>query len=627
MIAENDRRVLESGQAIAVEEFLSSAVDYAWSLVVRFPVLGADQQQARIGGFDIDITEQKRAAERLQKSERRFRDVTHHHPVPVVFIDRRTRQLIIANPAFREIMGVGPHDEERFRRHRWFATREDYQRIDALSRRQTRVDGVETHLRHLDGSVFPVSLSWRHIEMDDRPVIVGSILDLTATKAAEAELARSREALAQSERLNALGSLLAGVSHELNNPLGGRRRADPGAGGAAGRHRACATGGQDQKRRRPLRPYRPDLPRDGAQRQPERRSTDVNDLIRAVLDIAAYGLRTAGVEVECRLANGLPALDVDPDQMHQVLFNLIVNAQHALQEMPAPRRIEIETSREGDDVQIVIADNGPGVPAEIRSRIFDPFFTTKAQGSGTGIGLSFSLGVVQAHNGRLDLLEHSDGAHFRVLLPVEATLRRRQSKLLWRTRALALVVQPLWSMTSGRSAKQWRSSWRPKVLSSRPSRMARAPRQRSWGVFSMRSFAICGCPISTAPPCSTGPVRQSRASRSDSSSLPATHSATLQRASLNGLVGRYLRSRFRAIRFVRHYASWQTCRASRLLVVFGAGQEGRCFLLSHAVARQQDAMGVVDDPVENGVGDAGLRPVGRLYRAMRTASLAFPAQR
>jgi CheY-like chemotaxis protein len=80
----------------------------------------------------------------------------------------------------------------------------------------------------------------------------------------------------------------------------------------------------------------------------------------------------------------------------------------------------IETSREGDALQIVIADNGPGIPADIRNRIFDPFFTTKTQGAGTGIGLAFSLGVVQAHNGRLDLLERPEGAHFRLLLPVEA---------------------------------------------------------------------------------------------------------------------------------------------------------------------------------------------------------------
>ncbi|WP_352579032.1 PAS domain S-box protein [Mesorhizobium sp. M0019] len=420
MIAENDRRVLESGQAIAIEEFLSNAAHYAWSLVVRFPVLGADQQQARIGGFDIDISEQKRAAERLLRSERRFRDLTHHHPVPVVFIDSRTRQLISANPAFREIMGIGPHDEDRFRRHRWFATREDYRRLRTLSRQQPRADGVEAQLRRLDGSAFTVSLSWRHIEMDDRPVIVGSILDLTATKAAEAELARSREALAQSERLNALGSLLAGVSHELNNPLAvvvaQAQLLEEFLGGTAHAQRAGKIRLAAERCARIVKTFLAMA----RQRQPERRSTNINDLIRAVLGIAGYGLRTAGIEVLCRLAEGLPPLEVDPDQMHQVFYNLIVNAQHALQEIPAPRRIEIETSLEGNDLQIVIADNGPGVPAEIRNRIFDPFFTTKAQGAGTGIGLAFSLSVVQSHNGRLALLDRADGAHFRLLLPVEA---------------------------------------------------------------------------------------------------------------------------------------------------------------------------------------------------------------
>ena len=420
MIAENDRRVLESGQAIAVEEFLSNAVDYAWSLVVRFPVLWADQQQARIGGFDIDITEQKHAAERLQKSERRFRDLTHHNPVPVVFTDSRTRQLILANPAFREMMGVGPHDEERFQQHRWFATREDYQRIKALSLQQPRVDGVEAQVRRLDGSVVPVSVSWRHIEMDDRPAIVASILDLTATKTAEAELARSHEALAQSERLNALGSLLAGVSHELNNPLAVVvAQTQVLEELLAGTDHAQRAGKIRRAAERCARIVKTFLAM-ARQRQPKRRSTDLNELIGAVLDIAGYGLRTASIEVQCRLADGLPTLAVDPDQMHQVFLNLIVNAQHALQEMPTPRRIEIVTSREGNDLQVVISDNGPGVPAEIRSRIFDPFFTTKPQGVGTGIGLSFSLGVVQAHNGRLELLEHSDGAHFRVLLPLEA---------------------------------------------------------------------------------------------------------------------------------------------------------------------------------------------------------------
>ncbi|MEQ1954181.1 PAS domain S-box protein [Mesorhizobium sp. CN2-181] len=417
MIAENDRRVLETGQAIAVEEFLSEAVDYAWSLVVRFPVW-EDQQKARIGGFDIDITELKRSAERLADSERRFRAVTHYHPVPVVFIDERN-QLIVANPAFREMMGVGADDEQRFLEHRWFATREDYRRINAMSRELARVDGVEADFRRLDGSVFPAALSWRHVEMDGRQVIVGSILDLTATKAAEAALTRSREALAQSERLNALGSLLAGVSHELNNPLavmvGQALVLEELLAGTEHADRAARIKRAAERCARIVRTFLAMA----RERAPERRSVDANDLIRAALDIANYGLRTAGIEVSAKLADGLPPLQVDPDQMHQVLFNLVVNAQQALQEIPEPRRITVETALIGKEIEILLSDNGPGVPQDIRSRIFDPFFTTKPQGVGTGIGLAFSLGVVQAHNGRLELLDNSEGAHFRLRLPVE----------------------------------------------------------------------------------------------------------------------------------------------------------------------------------------------------------------
>lgn len=417
MIAQNDRRVLEAGQAIAVEEFLSAATDYAWSLVVRFPVQWEDQQQARIGGFDIDITELKRSAERLAQSERRFRAVTHHHPVPVVFIDDRN-QLIVANPAFREMMSVNPGDEQQFLRHRWFASREDYRRINAMSRAVPRVDGVEAHFRRLDGTVFPVSLSWRHVEMDGRQVIVGSILDLTARKAAEAELARSREALAQSERLNALGSLLAGVSHELNNPLAVVfAQASMLEEQLAGTSHADRAGKIRRAAERCARIVKTFLAM-ARERHPERSSVDVNELIRAALDLASYGLHTAGVEVGTRLADDLPALEVDPDQLHQVLLNLIVNAQHALQEIPEPRRIGISTALVGDGIEILVSDNGPGVSAEVRSRIFDPFFTTKPQGVGTGIGLAYSLGVVQAHNGTLELLDDPGGAHFRLLLPV-----------------------------------------------------------------------------------------------------------------------------------------------------------------------------------------------------------------
>ncbi len=113
----------------------------------------------------------------------------------------------------------------------------------------------------------------------------------------------------------------------------------------------------------------------------------------------------------------------DADQLHQVLLNLIINAQQSLQEQPAPRRLRI-TSRfdvAADMVDIVVADNGPGIPAHLRARIFEPYFTTKPIGVGLGVGLAVSLGIVEAHGGTLTVdCPSSGGAAFTVSLPVSA---------------------------------------------------------------------------------------------------------------------------------------------------------------------------------------------------------------
>ena len=120
-------------------------------------------------------------------------------------------------------------------------------------------------------------------------------------------------------------------------------------------------------------------------------------------------------------AQALPAISADADQLHQVVINLVINAQHALADQPGARTLTVRTaaSEDGAGVVLEIADNGPGVPEELRRRIFDPFFTTKAQDVGTGVGLSFSQGLVEAHGGRLELAETpGGGATFRVVLPI-----------------------------------------------------------------------------------------------------------------------------------------------------------------------------------------------------------------
>src|SRR5262245_51893003 len=134
-----------------------------------------------------------------------------------------------------------------------------------------------------------------------------------------------------------------------------------------------------------------------------------------------YGLRTAGITVEKKLAANLPSISGNADQLHQVFLNLIVNAQQAMESQAAPRRLRIESSRHGDRVRILVADNGPGIAPAIRTRIFDPYVTTKAPRGGTGAGLAVSLGIVERHNGSLTVdCPPEGGAMFQVMLPIHA---------------------------------------------------------------------------------------------------------------------------------------------------------------------------------------------------------------
>jgi two-component system NtrC family sensor kinase len=232
-------------------------------------------------------------------------------------------------------------------------------------------------------------------------------------------LARQRESLYQREKLAALGSLLAGVAHELNNPLsvvGARavlleEQGDPATRAAALKIRTAAE--------RCARIVRTFLAM-ARQQQPERGPVAINEVVAAALEIAAYALRTSSVDVTLDLAPDVPLILADADQLHQVMLNLVINAQQSLQEQPTPRRIRIRSRFDtaSGDVQVSVADNGPGVPVDLRARVFDPYFTTKPIGIGTGVGLAVSLGIVEAHGGTLTLdCPAEGGATFTMALP------------------------------------------------------------------------------------------------------------------------------------------------------------------------------------------------------------------
>ncbi|MFG1478970.1 PAS domain S-box protein [Xanthobacter sp. V4C-4] len=290
-----------------------------------------------------------------------------------------------------------------------------------LSTGLARVVGrrIEVTALHADGSELPVELTVTEVMQGEHRLFTSHIRDLREQKRLAREIEAGRERLHHVEKLSAMGSLLASVAHELNNPLAiviaqstllASKADNEGTRQRAERIRAAAD--------RCGRIVKSFLAM-ARQKPPVREPLDMDEVVRNALEMLGYGLRSSGVEVETELARPLPTILADRDLMSQVVSNLLLNAQQALVEQPPPRRIRIRARREGDMLAIQIADNGPGVSPEIAARIFDPYFTTKAAGVGTGIGLSISRNIVASHGGELRLAARPEGgAAFEIRLPV-----------------------------------------------------------------------------------------------------------------------------------------------------------------------------------------------------------------
>jgi two-component system NtrC family sensor kinase len=269
---------------------------------------------------------------------------------------------------------------------------------------------------------FPAELTVTSTQITGRTLFTAHVRDLTQQKEAAQEIARQRDRLYQSEKMSALGSLLAGVAHELNNPLSivvgqALLLEEDGSGELARRAARIRTAAE-----RCGRIVKSFLAM-ARQRGPERKSVDLNQIVSAALELVGYGIRSAGIQVTADLATDLPMFSADADQLSQVVTNLILNAQHALKDMPQPRRLNVRTYYKPAHAQLrlLIRDNGPGIEPDLRSRVFEPFFTTKAVGSGTGIGLSICHAFVTAHGGSIEIDETpGGGATFKIRLPVVA---------------------------------------------------------------------------------------------------------------------------------------------------------------------------------------------------------------
>jgi signal transduction histidine kinase/sensor domain CHASE-containing protein len=247
--------------------------------------------------------------------------------------------------------------------------------------------------------------------------------EIAERKQAVEQLQRQHETLFQSEKLAAMGSLLASVAHELNNPLSVvTMQADllsDEMSDQAGAERVRLI---SQSAERCVRIVQNFLAF-ARQTPPQRTEVELNSVVKGAMELLAYTLRVDDVDIELHLDNHLPLLWADPHQLHQVVVNLVTNAHQALRETAPPRRLSLTTRSDSTctHVFLEVMDTGPGVAMELQERIFEPFFTTKAPGVGTGLGLPFCQGIIEGHGGRIRLeSQPGPGATFVIELAVEA---------------------------------------------------------------------------------------------------------------------------------------------------------------------------------------------------------------
>jgi PAS domain S-box-containing protein len=345
----------------------------------------------------------------------------------IIVIDE-TGSIIEFNPAAERIFGFKRHAilgkdlldtvVPHFYR-KGYATGADY-----MAGRGAPMIGqrMETVTQNADGEIFPIELTATEMKVADRRLFFGSIRDLREKRRAEEEINRQREKLHQNEKMAAMGSLLAGVSHELNNPLAvvvaqstllHEFAPDPQTKLRAEKVRAAAERcGRIVKSFLGMVRLHPTVPAE----------TDLNAAIRAALEVTAYGARSSGIGIDTDFEPGPIPVMADADHITQVAANFLINSQHALAAAYGERRIRVKTFRLSDrTVGFSVEDTGPGIPVAIRHRIFDSYFTTKPVGVGTGIGLSISKAIVERHKGTIRFEEVvPNGARFVVELPAFA---------------------------------------------------------------------------------------------------------------------------------------------------------------------------------------------------------------
>ena len=378
-----------------------------------------------------DLTDEQRQKEELERRSHQVEGLLREIDDAVVMFDAELR-LVMCNQGYLDLMGFPPSlnkpgtGMEAFIRNRlergvFYGDEKLGPSIEDMVR--TRLE-AHRRIRKETHDVHHICGRWLNIRRRRLPD--GSLLvthtDITAKYEADRAKRAQREALQRVAQMETNATLLAGLGHEINNPLAAiiaqatllaRESTEPKA-----KQRVEAIRDAAERGARIVQ----SLMRSARRREQRYEPLDIPATIRLGLDLAWHDRQPSWLDVQRDVSADLLKPYGDPDQIAHVIANLVSNATQALEaaDMPTPKRLSISAAMEDQEVVIRISDNGPGVPEDLRERIFEPFFTTKPPEKGTGVGLALCRALARAHGGSITLEETpGGGASFILRLPLQ----------------------------------------------------------------------------------------------------------------------------------------------------------------------------------------------------------------
>ncbi|HTU33142.1 MAG TPA: ATP-binding protein [Candidatus Acidoferrum sp.] len=375
-----------------------------------------NQGEARAIHVLKDITD-RLEAERRYLRERDFnRNILNNTPNMILLLDTAG----VITYANRRCFEAGYQEKDLLGRHVMDMVAPSYRAVPAqaldCALQGTAVENVEIPLDHKDRGHRQFSASFSPIRDDS-----GAATSIVVVMTDVTDAADLQAKLMQTEKMAALGQLVSGVAHEVNNPL----TAIVGFTDLLLENPAVPEAAKEELRvileqAQRTRVIVHDLLSFARQTPPRREPLHVNAVVRQTLKLRAYDFSNHGVEVIERYEEDLPVVLGDPHQLQQVFLNIVNNAYDAVRETTKPGKIEIVTARHNGGLEITFRDNGPGISRP--DRIFDPFFTTKEVGKGTGLGLSICYGIIRSHQGEIFANNNVGGVGctFVIHLPVAA---------------------------------------------------------------------------------------------------------------------------------------------------------------------------------------------------------------